>query len=33
MTFTDMVAAIEQSVREHSNGAQAASLGSVAPAK
>lgn len=35
MSFTEMVAAIEESVREHSNGqlAQAPSAGSVAPAK
>lgn len=35
MSFKEMVAAIEESVREHSNGqlAQAPSVGSVAPAK
>ncbi|MGZ5773271.1 acyl carrier protein [Ramlibacter sp.] len=35
MTFADMVAAIEESVREHSNGqlAETPPVGSVAPAK
>jgi len=35
MSFTEMVAAIEESVREHSNGqlSQAPSASSVAPAK
>ena len=33
MTFTEMVAAIEASVREHSSGGEAAPLRSVAPAK
>lgn len=35
MSFTDMVAAIEESVREHSNGqvVEAPAVGSVAPAK